>query len=287
MIDEIVKYCHEKYQNKGNNCANCNNSICLNSNCEQCLKNIHFDPNCHRSYDCPNMCYYYVCQNIYKYATEMVWIWHDFITQNVGQDKPFQQFEICSIGCGPCSELIALEEYCTHKNLTLPYSFVGFDIENTWKDIQGVVKSNSSNPNAISFVPTDVFDYYNTHDKPNVIVLNYVLSSIVKNAPNSIDAFVDSISILFQATSPSTIIINDINHYSARKYFYEILIRIIMRNKGISIQQCYFNNTKKECFHYGNCRNSSDLLLRPTNEIQLQYSPNSECHSAQIMIIKK
>lgn len=287
MIDVIVNYCHGKYQNRGNICANCNNPICLNSNCEQCLKDIHFDPNCHRSYDCLNMCYYYVCQNIYKYVTEMTWIWFDFITQNTGKGKPFQQLDICSIGCGPCSELIALEEYCLRKNLALSYSFVGFDIENTWNDIQGVVKNNSSNPNAISFESTDVFNYYNTHNKPNVIVLNYVLSSIVKNAPNSIKAFVDSLCNLIITQQPCAILINDINYYSTRCYFDIILSRIISQNNGISFQKSHFENSQKKYYTYGNQRGHSRLLIVPNTQIQQTYSLNSECHSAQIMIIKK
>lgn len=286
MINVIVNYCHGKYQNRGNNCANCNNAFCF-SNCEQCLKGIHFDPNCHRSYDCPNMCYYYVCQNIYKYVSEMAWVWNDFIIQNVGQRKPFQQLEICSIGCGPCSELIALEEYCSRNKLTLPFSFVGFDIENTWNEIQSVVKSNSSNPNAISFEHTDVFNYYTTHNKPNVIVLNYVLSSMVKNAPNSIMAFIGSLCNLINTQNPFAILINDINYSSTRGYFDRLLLSIISQNNGISFQKSHFENSQKNYYPYGNQRGHSRLLIVPNIQIQQTYSPNSECHSAQIMIIKK
>lgn len=287
MIDEIVKYCHEKFQNRGNICANCTNLICFNSNCEQCLKDIHFDPNCHRSYDCPNMCYYYVCQNIYKYATEMAWIWHDFITQNAGEGKPFQQLEICSIGCGPCSELIALDEYCSHKNLTLPYNFVGFDIENTWNEIQNAVRSFSKNPDSISFKHSDVFNYYKSFSKPNVIILNYVLSSIVKHTPNYIETFVNSLDTLFQDINPCAIFINDINHVNARKFFYEIQEKTISKNKGGSIQQFHFKNTYSKFIPYGDCRGSSKLWRNPTKTIQDNYNSNSECHSAQLIIIKK
>ena len=287
MLDEIVEYCHQKYQSRENVCTNCNNALCLNDTCEQCLKGIHFDPYCHRSYDCPNMCNYYVCQNIYRYATEMAWIWFDFITQNTGEGKPFQQLEICSIGCGPCSELVALEEYCSHNNLILPYSYVGFDIENTWNEIQGVVKNNSSHPNAISFEHTDVFDYYNTHNKPNVIVLNYVISSMVKNAPNSINAFVDHLCNLVFTLNPFALLINDINHYSTRSYFDRILLSIISQNNGISVHRFHFENTQKYYYPYGIQRKHSRLLINPNNQIQQFYSPNSECHSAQIMIIKK
>lgn len=289
MLDEIVDYCHQKYQSRANACANCSNKNCNQPtmNCEQCLKDIHFKSECHRSYDCPNMCYYYVCQNIHKYITEMTWIWHEFISNNTGKGKLFQELEICSIGCGPCTELVAFEEYCKKKQISIPFSFKGFDIEYTWNEIQNVVKNNSNNPNSVSFEHTDVFTYYNTHEKPNVLILNYVLSSIVKNAPNSIGGFINSISLLFQTMSPGVILINDINFYTARSCFDKIMEKAIQSCHNLNIQKYYFSNTIKACFPYGSCRKNSSLWLKPNNFIQLNYSTNTECHSAQMIIIKK
>lgn len=286
MIDEIVNYCHEQYQNKPLFCENCDEYFC-NKGCKQCLHDIHFTQDCHRNYDCPYMCYYYVCQNIHRYATEMAWIWNDLLSNFAGNGKLFGNLNICSIGCGPCSELIALEEYCLRKPFPIIYSFVGFDTECTWNDIQNVVKNNTFNPAVVSFEHTDVFRYYDTHDKPNVIILNYVLSSIAKNNPNSVDAFINSVCILFKTMGPGAIILNDINHFSARNIFYKILIKTIQDNQDLLFQQYYFNNTIKACIPYGSCRGNSSLWLKPNNFIQLNYSTNTECHSAQMIIIKK
>lgn len=288
MIDEVVNYCHGKYQNRENICANCNNPICLNSNCEQCLKDIHFKPDCHRSYDCPNMCYYYVCQNIYKYTTEMAWIWRDLLMYFFGEGKLFQRLDICSIGCGPCSELIALEEYRLHKAVSIPYSFVGFDMECTWNELQNVVKSNSNNPDTVSFEHTDAFAYYKTHNKPNVIVLNYMLSNLLKNDSDHFRLFLNNLCTLFNELSQGALIVNDINigltKSQVRYYFQDIIDRT--KTGNVSTWKFYFDDSKKSCFQYGEKRRFNNIAFKVPDIISVQYHTNTECHSAQLLIIK-
>ena len=288
MIDEIVKYCHEQYQNKPLFCENCDELFCTKG-CKQCLKDIHFDPNCHRNYDCSNMCYYYVCQDMYKYATEMVYLWHDLITRFVGKDKLFPALDICSIGCGPCSELIALEEYYFKKGISVPFNFVGFEIESTWKELQDFIKAKSSFSNSIVFESTDVFQYYETHDKPNVIVLNYMLSNMLKNNSNDFKPFLNSLYSLFTDIPKGVLLINDINigKYDTQvRYYYDAIIESLRHTNKIQVGCFHFKDTLNNYYVYGEQRAKSELLFQVPEIISSTFDTNTECHSAQLLIVK-
>lgn len=285
MIDEIVKYCHEQYQKKPLFCENCDEFFCTKG-CKQCLKDIHFDPNCHRNYDCPNMCYYYVCQDMYKYATEMAYLW---MTTQCEYNLNNGQLNICSIGCGPCSELIALEEYCINKG-DIPYTYIGFDIELNWSEIQNAIINISKHPERITFENCDAFEYYKSHDKPNVIILNYMLSNMLKNDFRNFPDFLQSLYTLFTEMPTGILLINDVNIGQTDKhvrYYYDTIINSIKAyNKNIKALKFHFKDSIKSYFEYGVQRHKSELLFKVPSIIATSYDTNTECHSAQLAIIK-
>lgn len=288
MIDEIVNYCHEKYKSKPLFCENCDEIFCTKG-CKQCLHDIHFTQDCHRNYDCPYMCYYYVCQNIHKYATEMYYMWYDVLSYYYNKNKAFPNLNICSIGCGPCSELIALEECCLKFNLSFPIEFIGFDKEYTWKEIQDYIKVQSSFSDQISFENCDVFDYYNAHDKPNVIVLNYMLSNMLKNSPNGFQQFLHSLYTLFSEMPEGVLLINDINigiDNTQVRYYYSEIIRSIRLDNNIQPYCFHFADSGKKYYKYGTQRQNSNLIFGVPDDVSLTFDTNTECHSAQLIIVK-
>lgn len=288
MIDEIVNYCHEKYKSKPLFCENCDEFFCTKG-CKQCLHDIHFTQDCHRNYDCPYMCYYYVCQNIHRYATEMYYIWYNVLSYYYNKNKEFPNLKICSVGCGPCSELIALEEYCLKHNLSFPVEFIGFDKEYTWKEIQDYIKAQSSFSGQISFENCDVFDYYNAHDKPNVIVLNYMLSNLLKNSPNGFQQFLHSLFKLFSEMPDGVLLINDINigKYDTQvRYYYETIIESLKHKNKIQVGRFHFKDTLNNYYPYGDQRAKSELLFQVPEIISSTFNTNTECHSAQLIIVK-
>lgn len=113
MIQELVNFCDASFapNTEGFSCHNA-----PVTSCPDCLKDIHFNKVSGRKYDCVNMCHWYVCQNIYRYASEMVWQLHD---KELGLRSRKSALNICSIGCGPCSELIAIGEYRKKHGLLL------------------------------------------------------------------------------------------------------------------------------------------------------------------------
>lgn len=288
MIEELVNYC--------NNCFSTTviNQECgkeLSTSCSDCLKEIHYNQSPDRQYDCPSMCYWYVCQNIYRYATEMIWLFHDI--------KPLlnsatKQIKICSIGSGPASELIALEEYRAKNKLTFDYAYTGFDTNTIWKPIQDKLVELSAEPDKIRFVNNDVFEYYKTVDeRPHIIILNYMLSDMLRHGRQPFEEFLERFYDFVDTLPAAVIFINDINlgrDETEPRYYFSEIYRRLRKNISQGYYKCtmyHFADSIKAYFQYGIQRSNNTLLISPPNEIANKYKTNTECHSAQLLFIKK
>ena len=165
MLNELVLYCESLLDM----------SSCLKTqkisptDCANCLKEIHFGNDNGREYDCLNMCCQYVCQNMHRYVTEMVYLFHDTYNQWIKNRQ--EQLVMCSIGCGPCSELVAWEEYARRQHLDIPYSYDGFDTNSMWSKIQNEVKSLVSPYGNVSFHNEDIFEYYSKREEEKMILI--------------------------------------------------------------------------------------------------------------------
>lgn len=287
MIQELVDFCDKSYSPhiKGGPCVG--DPLMT---CENCLKEIHFKKDSSRQYDCENMCYWYVCQDIYRYASEMAWLLHD---KELGLRKRNSPLNICSIGCGPCSELIAIEEYHHRYGLTFEYSYTGFDINNVWYPIQQKVISLSASPNAIKIINGDVFEYYNSVDeRPNMIILNYMLSDMLRYGQEAFSSFVDKLCVFVVGLPSCAVLINDINrgvNKADPRYYYPRIKNQIVRKCGrdnVIDLHFHFVDSMKSFYPYGTQRAKSDILFTAPDRIVARYNTNTECHSAQMTIIK-
>ena len=289
MIQELVSHCSSCYDLEVGNVpfANAN---CVS--CENCLKEIHYPRETHRQYDCAVMCHYYVCHNIDRYATEMLWLFHD---KALGLKSRTCPIRMCSIGCGPCSELIAFEEYYKNKNLPFEFTYDGFDTNRIWNPVQEYVKSISARPENITFHNEDVFDYYAQCDtKPNVIILNYMLSDMLNHDKDGFQTFLNKLNEFVKQLPSCAILVNDINlgqYDSQPRYYYQSLINMVSENlqpERLVVSKAHFVDSLKPYYRYGNnprARNS--ILFRVPDEISSKFVTNTECHSAQLLIIKK
>jgi len=287
MIQEIVDFCDNCFSpyEKGSSC----DGFPLMT-CENCLKEIHFRKDSTRQYDCKNMCYWYVCQDIYRYASEMAWLLHD---KELGLRTRNSPLNICSIGCGPCSELIAIEEYRHRYGLTFEYSYIGFDINQVWQPIQQKVISLSASPGAIKIINGDVFKYYdNVKERPNMIILNYMLSDMLRNGQEAFSAFVDRLCSFVAGLPSCALLINDINRgvdEADPRYYYPRIKNQIVRKCGrdnVIDLHYHFVDSMKSFYPYGTQRAKSDILFTAPDRIVARYNTNTECHSAQMTIIK-
>ena len=286
MLNELVLYCESLLDM----------SSCLKTqkisptDCANCLKEIHFGNDNGREYDCLNMCCQYVCQNMHRYVTEMVYLFHDTYNQWIKNRQ--EQLVMCSIGCGPCSELVAWEEYARRQHLDIPYSYDGFDTNSMWSKIRNEVKSLVSPYGNVSFHNEDIFEYYSKREeKPNVIILNYLLSDIFRDDVLEGKAFIRSFLKFLSQLSTYAILINDINlglSESHARYYFDRLASYLCRssNNNVECMRWHFRDTKKNYFEYGEERHDSRILFDLPSKIINNNMPNTECHSAQLLIIR-
>lgn len=288
MIQELVSHCSTCYDLEVGKVPFAKNH-CVS--CVDCLKEIHFDRSSDRKYDCPAMCHYYVCQNIYRYASEMAWLFHD---PTLGLKQNEDPLNICSVGCGPCSELVAFEEYYKRYQLSFEFTYDGFDTNKIWEPVQNHVKSIASHPDKITFHDTDVFDYYaQCKTKPNLIILNYVLSDMLNHDKEACLSFLSKLKDFVKELPSCAILVNDINlglNSNHPRYYYQSIINMIIDNlpeEKYAILEAHFPDSQKDYFPYGNPRRKSSILFKVPDEILSKFVTNTECHSAQLLIIKK
>ena len=289
MIQELVNHCHSCYDLEVGKVP-FDKAHCVS--CEDCLKEIHYPLGTHRQYDCIVMCHYYVCHNIYRYATEMLWLFHE---KALGFKARTSPIKMCSIGCGPCSELVAFEEYYKNKDLPFEFTYDGFDTNRIWNPVQKYVKSISTRPENITFHNEDVFDYYAHCDtKPNVIILNYMLSDMLNHDKDGFQTFFNKLSEFIKQLPSCAILVNDINlgqNDRHPRYYYQSLINMVSDNlqpDRVVISKAHFADSIKKYYRYGdNQRARSSILFKNPDEISSKFATNTECHSAQLLIIKK
>ena len=208
-INQLVEFCLEQY-NKQGRCIDCvNDCKCIGKeDCYLCLNYIHQINTFDRTYNCKNITYNYILKHIYRYSSEIERLFNSFESL-----KRVQHFKIASIGCGPCSELFGIKQFLDNNELNPIFEYIGFDYNTQWNEIQNKIVDILGED--VQFSNEDIFAYYEQYPDrlPNVLILNYVLSDIVKFNRVGVDEFVESLIDLFNKMPNSCIIINDISYY--------------------------------------------------------------------------
>ena len=112
LYQTLTEFCDERYRNMGcYQCVHfngCPGNPC--KNCKQCLEEVHYPtkyPKGRKDYDCERMLNFYVCDYSSKYASEMLYL--------LRKSKALEEivnYNVLSIGCGACPDLMAFERYC-------------------------------------------------------------------------------------------------------------------------------------------------------------------------------
>ncbi len=278
LIESITAYASSRY-NKKIQCEECCNNGCITQgDCSKCLNDI-FNANSTRNkhYKCMNIVDCYVAKYMYRYSSEIVHLlckepFEEFV-------KSIENISVCSIGCGSCSDFIAFSQFMREKEIDMPFLYTGFDLQDNWSHIHGFIQHAA--PGYVDFNYANVFEYYRDEENyPNVFILNYVLSDIVKYKNESINEFIDDLCDLFKRSpNRSCIVINDINHYMVRKYYDTINNQV----KSYSIAYGFhFPNTWK----FAN-RHKSNKLTSKIPQYLLPFDPPRVCGSSQFIIVKK
>lgn len=292
-INQLVEFCLEKY-NKQGRCIDCKNDCkCIGTDdCYLCLNYIHQINTLDRTYNCKNITYNYILKHFYRYSSEIERLFNSFESL-----KRVQYFKVASIGCGPCSELFGIKQFFANNNISPRFEYIGFDFNTQWNEIQNKIVEIFGE--GIQFSNENIFAYYEQYpDKlPNVLILNYVLSDIVKFNRAGVEDFVNSLIDLFDKMPNSCIIINDISYYERNlqnkgtwravnymNYIYDSLVNT--EKVTYSKNKYYFVPQLGSGLTYG-IRHQLKLLTSEVVSKAYLFSPFPYCGSFQLLIFKR
>lgn len=293
LIDKIVRFCDTKYRNsKCNRCDNCSYGDYCPGSCERCLHYIHTPTAAPapRKYDCSNMAYYYTCKYSYKYMSELI---NAF--SNLKDLKYKSHIKVLSVGCGPCTDLFALDylkEAGEYKFESV--EFRGIDpAKDVWLDIHKQIKRY--NPSIINpkFYYKDVTELIDVITEvqwiPDLIVFQYVLSDMEKHCESiRLHEFISKLAALVNdAMSANTyIVLNDINLTTQMGGGRELFDELSDLIKNATKRRLHFkNNNKPQHYHYGDEYEDNSLIVANPQFIN-DYNPYDSCASAQLIIKK-
>lgn len=305
MLNTVLSGCDRRYKEKESceQCADCSYGVYCPHDCGDCLDFIHNPKHAkpgapERKYDCTHMADYYTCKYSCRYTSEIMYaIGRCLDLHNL------QELKILSFGCGPCTELFAIDELRKMGILSynkLEYRGVDYS-KNVWQWIHKDIKTFENDDRSIKFYYNDACDLINTIESgiwsPNLIVFQYVFSDMQKHtATQSIYNFINTFAKYYNSkVQPNSyIILNDVNlgcEYEGGRDWFDRLSRKLNNSLCRKGRFCNDNSTSiyyPRGYPYGegsdgefpDNKNYFDLMPWKT------YSPFDTCASAQ-MIIKK
>lgn len=239
-------------------------------------------------YNCNKLVHHYLYRQLDKQTSEMLVALRelDCIISS------FLEFNIISLGCGPCTELVALDYYNQEKGYNKNINYIGVDIEPTWNvihtKIEEFLTQESYNIDFKCFFgdATDIKFLGNLfNNKINIIVLNYVISSLYSNNElQKLNTLYSNIAKLISSNSINhcIIIINDMN-LSIRGTDTFVNILTDLKNNQVNIlghKACYFEapNTQVYGIKYSDNKTIFEDLFYP------QSFQNNKSTSAQLLV---
>lgn len=297
LLYDLIEKCsyRDEFQSIHEQCEDCSYGERCSGDCQKCLKDVHFPQNglASRKYDCPHMADCYYCKYAYKYASEIVYGLKQF-----ADIRNKKTLKIMSVGCGPCTELAAVEFLRNQGILNYDrLQYRGIDpLESVWKSIWNDVE-NYFGDDEIEFWPNDILQLVDiiVRDRwvPDVIIFQYVFSDMYKHSDEGeIVQFIDKLAAFLNSYEEKSIYIlcNDINlgvSWGGGREFFDILASRIQSPK--IIERRHFDNINRDWhYEYGTEYNSNALIFNDiSNEIRRAYNPFDSCASAQILIKKE
>lgn len=214
-LDDLLDYCFNQYTSKL--CVNCgNNKFCTSQSCSYgdcsaCVRHITNAANPRFHYPCSRSTYYYVMHFFYRFASEMK---RYFLTHPIYGRK----VRFVSLGCGPSSELYGIVDgFRQQLGSKFCIKYEGYDLSRTWDDIQDQnVKLFSTSKNVkVSYSHQNMFAacYSSGNNKIDVLILNYLLSDVIKFSRKGLVNFLNDIANFIFSNKIKIIILNDISYY--------------------------------------------------------------------------
>ena len=285
LIDELIEYCDEKYQNS--ECGECTGlERCTNEcegNCKWCLDDIHFHKRQRRTqYDCKRLLYYYVCRYSYKYCSEIIYA----LKQMDISIYPY--LNILSLGCGGAPDLMAFQ----YMNYPKKLSYMGLDKNVYWKEIHNFIKDNYQYGKVNFWQDIDVLHCFDDHGIAgcNVIIIQYLISFFYSNiradgVKRWFSKLARSIIRNKPQNSPMLIIINDVDSINTGRDAFPTFVEEIEK-VGFTVRRevrrrfksaNYFANS----IQYASKRNIFDDI---SEKLKKNYCMALNCESVQLIL---
>jgi len=221
LKDQLIYLC----QTASAPCPKPINGVCANNklcglqcgcynNCVDCLGKIFYDPiHRHRKYECLPITYTYVERFTDTFASEVYRILdnHDYIFNDI------EEKNILSLGCGPATELIAIEKIMRDKSINAPCHYAGFDKNDIWSSVWNfIIQIFQSNHISVAFQNVLLLPDNSLLQNTKLLILNHVVSDVYKHSKYpSADTYnflqTDITQIIHQMPSDSFILISDAN----------------------------------------------------------------------------
>lgn len=263
------------------------NSCCWS----QCLKEIfQHDTNLRgrARYNCNKLICQYLYRHLDKQASEMLVALRE-INDTISS---FSEFNVISFGCGPCTELVALDYYNQENSYNKNINYMGIDIEPSWEiihtKINEFIKQEHYNIDfKCSFGDaTDIIFLENLlNDNINIIVLNYIVSSLYSNSEfQKLNSLYSVIAELISRNNIKNcvIIINDMNlSIRGTNTFVDIITKLTNNEIRIINQKARYFEAEKTPI-YGTKYSSNKTIFEDL--FYPQSFPNNKSTSAQLLV---
>ena len=216
---EVVKTCtcNGGCNHPSGRCSSTGENSCCWSKCLEEIFQHDTNLRGRARYNCNKLICQYLCRHLDKQASEMLVALRE-INDIISS---FSEFNVISLGCGPCTELVALDYYNQENGYNKNINYMGVDIEPSWEiihtKIDEFIKQEHYNIDfKCSFGDaTDIKFLGNLfNDNINVIILNYIVSSLYSNSEfQKLNTLYSSIAELISRNNIKNcvIIINDMN----------------------------------------------------------------------------
>ncbi len=286
MLTDYVDFadsCHSAAQCVNPCFTNCSSGclICLDKQYHKGQQRIH---------DCEKRCGTYVCHYLFKFFVEMRLLCKEVSPLN-------DSLKVLSMGCGPCSELFAVEEMMAKQFEEYRIDFVGIDLSDKWRlfhaEIDRLIAVHQK-PINTRFIVGDATSELSQllEEEFDIIVLNYFLSDYRKLHSRSILPVRQFCHLLYHTVIDrmpinAYILLNDMNHNDSRDCF-DALIHEIKRRK--IVKKFRFHKPLEVLDKYTpSYSKRGDPSIRinskyTTRNFIRAYSPRTDCSSAQVLI---
>lgn len=297
LIDHITDFCNAQYEKHTNyfsspRCKQCNHpSAKCSGDCSDCLYQIHFlkgNPDARNLYNCNNLTNFYVCKYSFKYTSEMV-----NALMQCSPLKKTSSINVLSFGCGPCTDLFALDYLRNINKLTYnKISYAGVDLlKEQWGKIHEQIKMYMS-PDKVKFLYKDaaaLLDTIITYKwTPNLIILQYFFSDFHKHSGRSqvISFIYKLVNYINKRCNNTFIIINDINLNCARDGGRDYFDIFFNKLRPTDVRRLHFNNSNRQNHYYYGKEYDNNKIFFDIEKFE-SYDPFDSCSSAQMLMYKE